>query len=80
MPMGGRWGRITRFGTPLPGLYTEEETLDMIERAILLFRDRGRKGERFAAMIDRIGEEEAINALLHGDLLARREEILAREL
>jgi len=31
-------------------------------------------------MIDRIGEEEAINALLHGDLLARREEILAREL
>lgn len=52
----------------------------MIERAILLFRDRGRKGERFAAMIDRIGEEEAINALLHGDLLARREEILAREL
>ena len=78
--IGGRWGRITRFGTPLPGLYTEEETLDMIERAILLFRDRGRKGERFAAMIDRIGEEEAINALLHGDLLARREEILAREL
>jgi len=78
--IGGRWGRITRFGTPLPGLYTEEETLDMIERAILLFRDRGRKGERFAAMIDRIGEEEAINALLHGDLLARREAILAREL
>ena len=78
--IGGRWGRITRFGTPLPGLFTEEETLDMIERAILLFRDRGRKGERFAAMIDRIGEEEAINALLHGDLLARREEILAREL
>ncbi len=78
--IGGRWGRITRFGTPLPGLYTEEETLDMIEKAILLFRDRGRKGERFAAMIDRIGEEEAINALLHGDLLARREEILAREL
>jgi len=28
--IGGRWGRITRFGTPLPGLYTEEETLDMI--------------------------------------------------
>ncbi|MCI8857349.1 MAG: (4Fe-4S)-binding protein [Clostridiaceae bacterium] len=78
--IGGRWGRITRFGTPLPGLYTEEETLDMIEKAILLFRDRGRKGERFAAMIDRIGEEEAINALLHGDLLARREAILAREL
>lgn len=78
--IGGRWGRITRHGTPLPGLFTEEEALDMIEKAILLFRDRGNKGERFAAMIERIGEQEAINALMNGDLLARREEILAKEL
>ena len=78
--IGGRWGRITRHGTPLPGLYTEEEAMDLIEKAMLLFRDCGHKGERFAAMIDRIGEQEAIDALLHGDLLSRREEILAKEL
>ena len=78
--VGGRWGRITRHGTPLPGLYTEEQALDMIEKAMLLFRDWGKKGERFAAMIDRVGEDKVIDALLNGDLLARREEILAKEI
>lgn len=78
--IGGRWGRVTRHGTPLPGLYTEAEALDMIEKAMLLFRDWGQKGERFAAMIDRIGEDKVVDALLHGDLLARRDEILAKEI
>lgn len=78
--VGGRWGRIIRHGTPLPGLYTEEEALDMIEKAMLLFRDWGQKGERFAAMIDRVGEDKVVDALLHGDLLARRDEILAKEI
>lgn len=78
--IGGRWGRIIRHGTPLPGLYTEAQALDMIERAMLLFRDWGKKGERFAAMIDRIGEETCIDALLHGDLMERRAEILAKDL
>ncbi len=78
--IGGRWGRVTRHGTPLPGLYTEAEALDMIEKAMLLFRDWGKKGERFAAMIDRVGEDKVVEELLHGDLLARREEILAKEI
>ena len=78
--IGGRWGRVTRHGTPLPGLYTEAEALDMIEKAMLLFRDWGQKGERFAAMIDRVGEDKVVDALLHGDLLARRDEILAKEI
>lgn len=78
--IGGRWGRITRHGTALPGLYTEAEVLDMIEKAMLLFRDWGQKGERFAAMIDRVGEDKVVNELLHGDLLARRDEILARDI
>ncbi|MDR3767013.1 MAG: 4Fe-4S binding protein [Butyricicoccus sp.] len=78
--IGGRWGRIIRHGTPLPGLYTEEQALDMIEKAMLLFRDQGKKGERFAAMIDRIGEDKAVDMLLNGDLMERREEILAKEI
>lgn len=78
--VGGRWGRLVRFGTALPGLFTEEETLDMIEKTLLLFRERGRKGERLAAMVDRLGEDAIIDALLHDDLLARRAEILARGL
>ena len=78
--IGGRWGRVTRHGTALPGLYTEEQALDMIEKAMLLFKDQGVKGERFAAMIDRIGEDKAIDMLLNGDLMERKEEILAKEI
>lgn len=78
--IGGRWGRITRHGTVLPGLYTEQQALDMIEKAMLLFRDQGNKGERFAAMIDRIGADKAVDMLLNGDLMERREQILAKEI
>lgn len=78
--VGGRWGRVIRFGTELPGLYGESETLDMIEKSMLLFREWGNKGERFAATVARVGEDKVIDALLHGDLLARREEILSKEI
>lgn len=78
--IGGRWGRITRHGTPLPALYTEEQALDMIEKAMLLFRDLGNKGERFAAMIDRVGEQTCIDLLMGDTLMQRREEILSKKL
>lgn len=78
--IGGRWGRITRHGTAVPGLYTEEQVLVMMEKAMLLFRDLGEKGERFAATIDRVGEDKCMEILLGDSLLARREEILAKEL
>ena len=45
-------------GRPLSVLFTsEEEVLDAIERAIILFRDEGIKGERFADTINRLGFE-----------------------
>ena len=44
----------------------------MIEKAMLLFRDQGKKGERFAAMIDRIGEDKAVDMLLQ-DVYKRQE-------
>ena len=34
---------------------SEEEVIDMAERAILFFRDEGLSGERFADTIDRLG-------------------------
>lgn len=78
--IGGRWGRIIRHGTPLPGLYTQEQALDMIEKSILLFRDKGVKGERFAAMIDRIGVDTAVDILLGDDLFNRKAQILDKEI
>ena len=43
---------------------TAEEALNVIEKAILFFRDNGLKGERFAETIERIGFENVEKALL----------------
>ena len=34
---------------------SEEEVLDVLEKTILLFRDEGIKGERFADTVNRLG-------------------------
>ena len=52
----------------------------MVEKAILLFREQGRTGERFAKTIERLGFENVEKQLLANDLLERKEEILKAEL
>jgi dissimilatory sulfite reductase (desulfoviridin) alpha/beta subunit len=74
--LGGRWGKQVRLGSRLTALYTKEETLDMLEKAILLFIQQGIKGERFATLLDRLGVEK-VQTLLEGNtLLEQKEEIL----
>ena len=64
-------------GRMLNRIFTsEEEVLDMVEKAILLFRDQGIPGERFADTINRIGFEKAEEILLSNELLERKAEIL----
>lgn len=76
--IGGRWGKKTAMGRPLSKLFTsEEEVLDVVEKAILLFKEQGIAGERFADTIERIGFEKAEAMLLANDLLERKQEILA---
>lgn len=54
--IGGRWGKKTAIGKPLGKVFSsEEEVLDAIEKAIVVFRDEGIKGERFADTIERLG-------------------------
>ncbi len=56
--IGGRWGKKTAMGRPLSKILTsEKEVLDVVEKAIILFRDEGIKGERFADTIERLGFE-----------------------
>lgn len=80
--VGGRWGKKISHGRALSKVFTtKDEAMDVIEKAILLFRERGLAGERFAVMIDRIGFETVEKALLRDDsVLERKEEILSREL
>lgn len=75
--IGGRWGKQVAQGRALSKIFkTKEEAFDVIEQAILLFREQGETGERFAHTIDRIGFEEVEKQLLSHDLLDRKQEIL----
>ena len=79
--IGGRWGKKIAQGKALSKIFTsEEEVLDVVEKAILLFREQGRTGERFADTIKRIGFEEVERQLLSNELFERKEEILAAKL
>lgn len=63
--IGGRWGKKTACGRPLPRLFTrEEEVMAVIDRAILLFREEGIAGERFADTVTRLGFEDVSGKLL----------------
>lgn len=54
--IGGRWGKKVAEGRALERIFTtEEEVIDVVERAILFFRDEGNSGERFADTIARLG-------------------------
>ena len=47
--IGGRWGKKVAQGRYLDKVFTEkEEVLSIVEKAILLFREQGITGERFA--------------------------------
>lgn len=79
--IGGRWGKKVAHGIPLSKIFTsEEEMLDTVEAAILLFREQGQTGERFADTIARIGFEEVERQLLSKEILSRKQEILDAKL
>lgn len=79
--IGGRWGKKIAQGRALSKIFTsEEELLDTIEAAILLFREQGQTGERFADTIARIGFEEVEKQLLSREILNRKQEIIDAQL
>ena len=75
--VGGRWGKRVAHGQLLGKIFTDKnELLDVVDKAILLFRDQGISGERFADTIERIGFKNAEAQLLGDELLKRKKEIL----
>lgn len=75
--VGGRWGKRVAHGQMLNKIFIDKaEVLDVIEKAILLFRDQGQSGERFADTIARLGFENVQSQLLGDELLRRKTEIL----
>ncbi|TAH74732.1 MAG: (4Fe-4S)-binding protein, partial [Anaerolineaceae bacterium] len=56
--IGGMWGKRVAHGKALSNIFTnKDETIDVIEKAILLYREQGKTGERFAQTINRLGFE-----------------------
>ncbi len=79
--IGGRWGKKIAQGRALSKVFTDkEEALNVIEKAILLFREQGITGERFAKTIERLGFENVEKQLLADDLLERKQQILDAQL
>ena len=65
MAVGGRWGKKGNQGIFLKHVFeSEEEVLCALEKAILLFRDEGIKGERFAETVERLGMDYVEEKLL----------------
>lgn len=78
--LGGRWGKKTAHGIPMQKIFTDkEEVMKTVEKAILLFRDQGITGERFADMVERMGMEKIEGLLLSDELLEHKEENLAAQ-
>ena len=75
--IGGRWGKKVAQGHMLDKIFaSEEEVIDMAERAILFFRDEGLSGERFADTIDRLGFDYVQDKLLNSRI--DREQVLKK--
>lgn len=67
--IGGRWGKKVAHGIPLTKVFTsEEEVLAVVEKAILLFRNEGISGERFADTIERLGFDYVNDKLLSNEI------------
>lgn len=65
--IGGRWGKRVAHGKALDRMFaSEEEVMNVVERAILLFKNEGISGERFADTIERLGFDYVQEQLLKG--------------
>lgn len=79
--IGGRWGKQTAVGKALSKIFTDkEELLRAVECAILLYRESGKTGERFAKTIERLGFETVEKEIIEGNIMSRKEKILAAQL
>lgn len=78
--IGGRWGKKVAQGRCLDRVFTDRaEVLDVVEKAILLFREQGITGERFAGTVARLGFENVQEQLLSDELLARKQDNIASQ-
>ncbi len=59
--LGGKLGRHPQLGRELEGIYSKEEVLAIVERCLGLYFKHNIAGERFGAMLNRIGYDSIID-------------------
>ncbi len=75
--IGGRWGKRVAKGLEITKIFTtKEEALSAVEKAILVYREQGITGERFADTIERLGFDSINEQIISDDILQRKQEIL----
>ena len=75
--IGGRWGKQVAQGQALGRIFrTEEEVIETVDRAILLFRNEGITGERFSDTVARLGFDYVEDKLLNGKI--NKDEIMKK--
>lgn len=78
--IGGRWGKKVARGREFSKVFFDkEEAMNVIEKTLLLYREQGKAGERFAETIDRLGFDHVEAQLLADDILERKQEILNQD-
>ncbi len=78
--VGGTWGKIQRMGTLLNNVYSADEVPTVIEKVMLWYKENGYVKERLGATVDRIGTDALEAAIATDDLIARKDDILAKPL
>lgn len=61
--LGGIWGKHQRMATPMPGVYTKEQMLSILEQTLTIWKENGAPGERFGLYLERVGVQNFINML-----------------
>jgi len=55
--LGGKLGRHPRLAEELPGLYSEDEVLALVQKVLAAYKAHARHGERFSDLYARLGKE-----------------------
>lgn len=78
--IGGTWGKQHHEGAPLEKIFTRDEVLNVVEKALLIFKERGLHGERFSATVARLGFSEVESILTGSEILELKEAIISQEI
>lgn len=78
--VGGYWGKRQHPGFRVDGIYSKEELFQLVEKALLLYREQGKTGERFGVFVERLGNDAFTSQLLSDDVLGRKQAILDAKL